>query len=146
MQGWDHADPYLHGVTVTQADIDELDHANNIAYIRWCQEAAWRHSAALGLDSTAYRSLDRAMAVQRAGYEYLNAAVAGDSLDVGTWISASDGRMRMSRHFQVRRTRDGETVFRGDWHLVCIRISNGRPVRMPTEFLEIYTPAVVAAR
>ena len=144
MQGWDYPDPYLHGVTVAREEIDELDHANNIAYIGWCQEAAWRHSASLGLDSAAYRGLDRAMAVHRASYEYLDAALAGDALEVGTWITASDSRMRMSRHFQVRRAKNGETVFRGDWDLVCIRISSGKPVRMPEEFLQIYTPAVVA--
>src|SRR5690242_11781955 len=35
---------------VEEADIDELGHASNIAYVRWIQAAAIAHSAAVGLD------------------------------------------------------------------------------------------------
>jgi len=49
----------------------------------------------------------------------------------------------MSRHFQVRRGADGATLFRGDWELVCIRISTGKPVRMPQAFVDGYLPAVI---
>ena len=143
MDGWDHAHPFLHAVRVQPAHIDVLAHANNIAYIGWCQDAAWRHSAALGLAPDAYRALDRAMVVRKARYEYLLAAVAGDELEVGTWLTGSDGRLQMTRHFQVRRGADGATLFRGDWELVCIMISNGRPVRMPQAFMESYLPAVI---
>lgn len=143
MDGWDHPQPFLHAVCVQPAHIDVLEHANNIAYIGWCQDAAWRHSAALGLAPEAYRALDRAMVVRRARYEYLFSAVAGDNLDVGTWLTGSDGRLQMTRHFQVRRSAGGATLFRGDWELVCIRISNGKPVRMPQVFMDSYLPAVI---
>jgi acyl-CoA thioester hydrolase len=143
MDGWDHPQPFLHAVRVQPAHIDVLEHANNIAYIGWCQDAAWRHSAALGLAPEAYRALDRAMVVRIARYEYLLSAVAGDNLDVGTWLTGSDGRLQMTRHFQVRRSAGGETLFRGDWELVCIRISNGKPVRMPQVFMDSYLPAVI---
>ena len=143
MDGWDHQHPFLHAVRVLPGHIDVLDHANNMAYIGWCQDAAWRHSAALGLDPGSYRELDRAMAVRKAQYEYLLSAVAGDELEVGTWLTGSDGRLQMSRHFQVRRTSDGATLFRGDWELVCIRISTGKPVRMPGIFMDCYLPAVI---
>ncbi len=143
MPGWDYPQPWVHAVRVLPAHIDVLGHANNIAYIGWCQDAAWRHSAALGLAPDGYRALDRAMVVRSARYEYLLAAVAGDELEVGTWLTGSDGRLQMSRHFQVRRGADGATLFRGDWELVCIRISTGKPVRMPQAFVDGYLPAVI---
>jgi len=145
MADWDHPAPFLHRVRVQDSDIDMLDHANNMAYIGWCQDAAWLHSGALGIEASDYRRLDRAMAVRSARYDYLAAAVAGEELAVATWITGSDGRLQMRRHFQVRRSADGITVFRGDWDLVCIRISNGKPVRMPEVFLHCYVPAVIAA-
>jgi acyl-CoA thioester hydrolase len=43
----------------------------------------------------------------------------------------------------VRRSAGAETLFRGDWELVCIRISNGKPVRMPQVFMDSYLPAVI---
>jgi acyl-CoA thioester hydrolase len=143
MDDWDYPAPFLHTVRVQESDIDMLDHANNMAYIGWCQDTAWLHSGALGIDAADYRRLDRAMAVRSARYDYLAAALAGEELQIGTWISGSDGRLQMRRHFQVRRCTDGITVFRGDWELVCIRISSGKPVRMPETFLRCYVPAVI---
>ena len=146
MNDWDHADPFRHRVQVEPGNIDILEHANNTAYVDWCQQAAWLHSEALGMPPSAYRALDRAMAVQRASYEYLVAAVAGDAIDIGTWLVASDARLSMRRHFQMCRAADGATLFRGDWDLVCIRISTGKPARMPPEFLAAYEPAVIGRR
>lgn len=143
MSGWDHPAPFLHRVRVEDRHIDLLEHANNAAYVDWCQTAAWAHSAALGMPPSAYRTLDRAMAVRRANYEYLAAALAGDTIEIGTWLTASDARLHMTRHFQFRRDGDGTTLFRGDWELVCIRITTGKPVRMPAEFLRCYEPAVI---
>ncbi len=143
MDAWDHPHPFLHAVRVEPAHIDVLDHANNLAYIGWCQDTAWRHSGALGLDPGAYKSLDRAMVVRSARYDYLAAAVCGDELEIGTWLTASDGRLQMRRHFQVRRRGDGLTLFRGDWELVCIRLGTGKPARMPEIFRACYEPAVI---
>ena len=143
MTDWDHTDPHLTRVRVTAEHIDVLEHANNAVYVEWCQQAAWAHSAQLGMPSSAYRALDRAMALRQASYDYLAAAVEGDELDVGTWLVFSDARINMRRHFQMRRVADGTTVFRGDWELVCIRISTGKPARMPGPFLAAYEPAVV---
>ena len=142
MSGWDHPQPCVLRVQVEHAHIDILEHANNAVYVEWCQQAAWAHSAQLGMPPSAYRALDRAMAVNRAAYEYLAPAVEGDAIDVGTWLVASDARLNMRRHFQMRRASDGLTLFRGDWNLVCIRISSGKPARMPGEFLAAYEPAV----
>ena len=145
MNGWDHPGPFLQRVAVLATHIDVLEHANNAVYVEWCQQVAWTHSTQLGMPPTAYRELDRAMAVQRASYEYLLAAIEGEEIDIGTWITASDGRLSMRRHFQMLRRPDGATLFRGDWDLVCIRISSGKPARMPPEFLACYEPAVIRA-
>ena len=145
MSDWDHPDPFLLRLQVLPEHIDVLDHANNTVYAQWCQDVAWQHSAMLGMPPSAYRELDRAMALRHAHYEYILPALAGDEIEAGTWLVGSDGRLNMRRHFQLRRRADGETLFRGDWDLVCIRISSGRAVRMPPEFLSAYGPAVIPA-
>ncbi|MBK7727816.1 MAG: acyl-CoA thioesterase [Gammaproteobacteria bacterium] len=142
MSAWDFPDPFTQTVRVLGTHIDVLAHANNAVYVNWCQDVAWAHSEHLGVAPSAYRELDRAMAVRTATYEYLDAALEGEELEIGNWITASDARLQMRRHFQMRRVRDAATVFRGDWELVCIRISSGKPVRMPRLFLDRYEPAV----
>jgi acyl-CoA thioester hydrolase len=141
---WDTPQPHLFPVAPKAADIDGLDHTNNAVYVRWCEQAGWSHSQALGLDLADYRRLDRAMAIARAEYDYLLPTGLGEELLLGTWLCATDGRLTMERRFQLVRARDGATVMRGRWQLVCIEIGSGKPRRMPPEFCDAYLPAVVA--
>ncbi|WUR12414.1 thioesterase family protein [[Empedobacter] haloabium] len=141
---WDFPQPHIYPVAPLAADIDGLDHTNNAVYVRWCEQAGWSHSEALGLDLAAYRRLDRAMAIAKAEYEYLLPTGLGDELLLGTWLCGTDGKLTMERRFQLVRASDGTTVMRGRWQLVCIEIGSGRPRRMPAEFCEAYLPVVVA--
>jgi acyl-CoA thioester hydrolase len=59
--------------------------------VRWCEECAWAHSAALGLDMAAYRRLDRAMAVVEGHYRYLQASYLGEDIETATWITTGTG-------------------------------------------------------
>lgn len=142
---WDYPNPHTTARAPVAADIDGLNHTNNGVYVRWCQEAGWSHSKQLGLSLVDYQSLDRAMAIRRAEYDYLLATALGEPLLLATWLVASDGLMTMERRFQLVRERDGATVLRGRWKLVCIEISSGRPRRMPAAFCAAYLPAVVGA-
>jgi acyl-CoA thioester hydrolase len=141
---WDFPGPHTIACTPADTDIDGLNHTNNGVYVRWCQDAGWSHSAALGLTLHHYQQLDRAMAIRRGEYDYLLATSRGEALTLATWLVASDGLMTMERRFQLVRDRDGATVLRGRWSLVCIEISSGRPRRMPPAFTAAYLPALVA--
>jgi acyl-CoA thioester hydrolase len=142
---WDHPQPYTLELSPSVADIDGLDHTNNAVYVRWCEQAGWAHSEALGLGLADYRRLDRAMAIRRSEYDYILPTAAGEALLLGTWLYATDGKLNMERRFQLLRASDGATVLRGRWELVCIEISSGRARRMPPEFCEVYLPGVVAS-
>lgn len=142
---WDHPQPFTLAVVPQDDDIDGLDHVNNAVYVRWCEQAGWAHSEALGLSLADYRRLDRAMAIRAAHYDYVLPGLAGERLTIGTWLTASDGKLNMTRAFQVRRDGDGATLMRGRWDLVCIDISGGRPRRMPADFIRVYDAAVVSA-
>jgi len=141
---WDHPHPFTLPRVPQAADIDGLNHTNNAVYVRWCEAAGWAHSEALGLSLADYRRLDRAMAIRRGAYDYLLPTFAGEALVLGTWLAAGDGKLAMERRFQLVRERDGATVLRGRWDLVCIELSSGRPRRMPQEFLDAYMSVVVA--
>lgn len=141
---WDFPQPFILPLTVCSADIDGLQHTNNAVYVQWCQQAAWAHSAELGLREADYQALDRAMAIRHSEYDYIFASSEGEELLLATWLTKSQG-LSMERCFQLSRKRDGETILRGKWRLVCIEISTGKPKRQPPIFVEAYGPAVVAA-
>ncbi len=142
-EGWDHPRPFTLALSPQAQDIDGLNHTNNAVYVQWCEKVAWAHSEALGLSLADYQRLDRAMAIREAGYEYLLPSGLGEALLLGTWLTASDGKLAMERRFQLRRVSDGATLVRGRWALVCIEISSGKPRRMPAEFGQFYLPALV---
>lgn len=139
---WDYPNPFTLARAPEAADIDGLNHTNNAVYVRWCEQAGWAHSEALGLALSDYQRLDRAMAIRRGEYDYILPTVQSEALVLGTWLVAGDGKLAMARRFQLIRERDGATVLRGRWDLVCIELSSGRPRRMPQEFIDAYMPMV----
>jgi acyl-CoA thioester hydrolase len=141
---WQYRDPYLLHTRVQADDIDGLNHTNNAVYVNWCQQVAWAHSMALGLDLERYRELDRAMVIIRSEFDYLQASREGDEIAVATWIVAWDKKLTMERRFQVIRLNDEVTLLRAGMRFACVELSSGRPRRMPPAFLTGYGPAVLS--
>lgn len=141
---WDLEQPFIYAIKVQPDDIDELGHANNAVYVRWLEECAWQHSQSLGLGLPEYQQLNRAMVVMRHEIDYLAAAYLGEELELATWIASWDSRLRMTRHFQLRRPSDGCTLLRADTTFACVELSSGKPRRMPKEFIELYGEALIS--
>ena len=140
---WDYPDPHVLHTRVQATDIDGLNHTNNTVYVKWCEQVAWSHSVALGLDLKRYRELDRAMAITRSEYDYLQSSRDGDEVAVATWIVEWDRKLTMARRFQVIRIADKVTLLRASMRFACIELSSGRPRRLPGEFISGYGPAVL---
>lgn len=135
---WDKNLPFVEPINVDSSDIDELGHVNNAAYVRWLERCAWRHSESLGLGVAEYKTLDRAMVVLRHEIDYLAAAYLDDQVMVATWITESDSKLRLTRHFQIIRPADQMTLLRARSTFVCIELSSGRARRMPAIFVDTY--------
>ena len=140
---WDYPRPFTLALAPCGADIDELNHTNNAVYVRWCEQIGWAHSEQLGLSVRDYQRLGRAMVIRQAEYDYLQPSLLGQALQLGTWITASDGKLSMQRRFQLLRPADGAVVMRGRWELVCVDMASGKPRRMPEAFCQRYLPAQV---
>lgn len=140
---WDFPAPFTLRMAPQAADIDGLNHVNNAVYVRWCEQVGWAHSEQLGLNLADYKRLDRAMAIRRGEYDYILPALQGDDLILATWLTAGDGKLTMTRRFQLVRARDNLTLMRGRWDLVCIELSSGKVRRMPGEFCDVYNAALV---
>jgi acyl-CoA thioester hydrolase len=137
---WDQPRPHVLELPVEPRDIDAYDHVNNAVYLTWLDRVAWSHSAALGIPVAQCIARRRGMAAHRIEIEYLKPAIAGDVIVLGTWIVASDARLRVARRFQVRRAGDGATLARAQVDYVCINLDSGRATRMPEDFARAYVP------
>jgi acyl-CoA thioester hydrolase len=135
---WLHDNPFSHLLTVSEQDIDALGHTNNNVYNLWCERVAWQHSDTLGIDASDYQKLDRAMVIQRAEYDYHLPAMQGDRLQIDTWLSPGTSRLTMQRFFQVTQAGTAKLLFQGKWYLVCVKLSSGKPIKMPEAFIKAY--------
>ena len=140
MKPWDFPTPHVVTLEVLADDIDAYDHVNNSVYLSWLDQAAWSHSAALGLSLQQCVAMRRGVAAHRTEIDYLRAALLGDRVLVGTWIVGTDAKLRVERRFQVRRATDGETLARARIDYVCINLDSGRAARMPESFQRGYLP------
>lgn len=140
---WDLPTPFVIDIEVGESAIDDYGHVNNTEYLRWIEQISWAHSQHLGLDIHDYRRHDRAMAVHRHELDYLAPAYAGNHLQLATWIVACDGRMSLTRRFQLQRTADETTLLRARTRFVCIELSSGRARRLPAPYTATYGGALV---
>ncbi|MCP5069203.1 MAG: acyl-CoA thioesterase [bacterium] len=123
---------------ITPADIDELDHVNNVVWLGFAVELAMAHSASLGLDMPAYRRIGCVWVARRHEIEYLRSAVLGDEIVEQTWVV----QMRAAR--SIRRARflaaDGRELVHCRMEWAFVDLGSLRPRRVPPEVLERFTP------
>jgi len=128
---------YQTQVEVAPEQIDGLGHVNNVVYLQWVEQVAWQHSQQLGLDLLAYQRLDAAMVAREHQLIYKAACFVGEVIELRTWIGQRD-LLNLYRHYQFVRCHDQVTVFEGVTRWVCIKLSSGRPTRMPPAFQQAY--------
>jgi acyl-CoA thioester hydrolase len=125
-------DVYRHSFAVPDGDIDALGHASNIAFVRWIQDVAIAHSAAVGLGLDAYQRLGAIFVVVRHEIDYLRPALRGDALEARTWISNVQAA-KCQRSTELVRKADDKVLARGLTTWAFIELATGRPRRIAEE-------------
>jgi acyl-CoA thioester hydrolase len=128
---------YQQLIQVQSHHLDELAHVNNIVYLQWAEQIAWQHSEQLGLSIKDFRLHDAAMVARQHELNYLAGCFLGDEIQLKTWLSANDG-LSLYRQYEFIRLSDQKIVFKGQTRWVCVRLSTGRPIRMPEAFRKAY--------
>lgn len=133
-------------VRAEAADIDELDHVSNVVYLRWVQQAATAHSAAIGWDFEAYRRLGAVFVVRRHEIDYVRSAVIGDRVGLRTWIDSwkAASSVRKTSIVRLGGPGEGETeLARAETTWALVSLETGRPVRIPTELRDRFLRPVL---
>ncbi|MFD2528190.1 acyl-CoA thioesterase [Polaribacter marinaquae] len=75
-------------ITVTSNDIDDLNHVNNVVYVKWMDKVAFEHWAYLTRNNPLPEYV---WVVIKHEIEYLKQAVIGDVITVKTWVGETKG-------------------------------------------------------
>ena len=121
----------------TQADIDHYGHVNNVSYVQQLERVAWAHTHALGLTIDDYRELDAGMVIQHHDIYYHQSVHLGQLITCQTGVVACDQKLRVARAFAFYN-QHADCVLSARTEFVCIRLSTGKPRRMPKAFVAAY--------
>ncbi len=125
--------PFIHPLTITPADIDELDHVNNVVYIRWVQEVAEAHWRAM--TSPDFRQQYR-WVVLRHEIDYRFPAKLSDAIAGSTWVGTYFGA-KFDRFVKLHSP-DRSKVFAEAKTTWCLLDGgSGKPLRIPPAILNI---------
>jgi acyl-CoA thioester hydrolase len=128
---------YEHTHTVTADEIDQLGHANNVAYVEWLQAAAVAHSVAQGWPGHRYLDFGTGWVVRSHAITYLQPARCGDQIVVQTWV-ATMRKATSLRRYHVLRAADGVLLAKAETLWACINFRTGQPGRIPREIAEAF--------
>ncbi len=111
--------------SVTERDLDELGHVNNVVYVDWIQGIAAEHWRAAADPDDVARV---AWVVSRHEIDYKRAAHLGDELTARTWVGATSG-VRFERHVEIVDSA-GRVVVRARTVWCPIERDSGRVLRL----------------
>ena len=118
-------------------DLDELQHVNNVVYVRWLQDIATAHWRSIA-PAAARESV--AWVARRHEIDYVSAAVLDEELVVATWVGEAR-RLVFERFTEIRRAGNGQVVVRAKTLWVPVDPGTGRPRRVSDEVRALFSTA-----
>lgn len=124
------ASEFIHQLEVSEADLDDLKHVNNVVYLQWVQRVAGMHWF-----SKAGRNHGVLWVVRKHEIEYFKPAFLGDLLQLKTWVESMEGIVSL-RKVAVYR---GETLICScTSHWVMLDEKTLRPRRIPDVIAQLF--------
>lgn len=124
---------------VTWQDIDPAEHVNNAAYLNFVDDCGFQVIAAHGWPVSRLLSEGFAILIRRHHIQYIRQAILGDELTISTWFSDVK-RSMATRHYDLRRSGNGEQIAVVHSLGVWVNLETGRPIRIPEQMLADFAP------
>jgi len=118
--------PYELALEVRPEDIDQLNHVNNVVYLRWVQEAAvahWRAAASPEAQAELF------WVVVRHEIDYKRPALLGDAIIARTWVGPAT-QLSFERNTEILRGRDRALLARARTLWCPMAMATGRPAQV----------------
>jgi acyl-CoA thioester hydrolase len=120
---------YELAIAVESADIDELGHVNNVAYLRWVQDAAVAHWRA---DAAPEDQAKLVWVVIRHEIDYKQPAFLSDGIIARTWVGSAT-RATFERHTEILRASDRGVLAKARTLWCPLDAQTGRPTAVSAE-------------
>ncbi|MBW4650975.1 MAG: acyl-CoA thioesterase [Kastovskya adunca ATA6-11-RM4] len=121
-------------------EMDALGHVNNSVYQHYLEQAAVEHSEHLGFNHAKYQEFGGIFVMRRIEIDYLRPAVAGDILEVTTWLQELRGP-RAIRRYEIHQQGEEQRLVTAEALWVWVDTSSMRPKAIPRQILEAFEQA-----
>ena len=115
---------------VCAEDLDEMNHVNNLEYLRWTLKAASEHSRHVGWPSERYRELGSSWIVRSHRITYKIPAVLGDKIEIRTWIEDFE-KVSSLRKYEILRKSDGRACALAETRWVFVDLVTAKLTEVP---------------
>lgn len=123
---------YHHRLTVLEDDLDDMNHVNNLRYMKWCLKAASAHSAAIGWTWQRYRDSGFGFIVRAHKIKYRVPALLGDEIVVETWIENME-KVSSDRRYVIKRASDDKRLAEAETTWVYVDFKTMELTKIPEE-------------
>ena len=120
---------------VRQYELDLLGHVNNAVYLHWAEKVAIDHVEALGFGREWSLAQGGGWVVRQHQVTYHRQVRYGDVVLVTTLPQELSG-VRGVRRTEIHRESDGALMTEAVTEWIWVRLSDGRPTRIPPELIE----------
>ena len=117
-------------------ELDSNGHVNNSVYLNWAEEIATMHAEAAGYGRDWTLAHGGVWVIHRSQLTHHRPAVYGDEVEVSVRVEVLKGARGVRRTF-IRRLSDGELLCEVLTEWAWVRVSDGRPARVPRELVEL---------
>jgi acyl-CoA thioester hydrolase len=119
-------------IEIRSSDIDDLNHVNNVVYVRWAQEVATKHWLSVAPEEVQKKY---SWVVLRHEVDYKSPAFLKDNIKGITWVADYNGP-RSTRIVQFKR--DEKTVCEVKTTWCLLDAVQMKPVRIPDEIMTVF--------
>jgi len=121
-------------VTVTEDDLDDLGHVNNVKYVGWIQDIAKEHWQSAAEQKQLAQFI---WVVRNHNITYYAAAMLGDAVEVKTQIKESRASLSV-REVHMRNERTNETILKSETQWCLVNPETMKPIRIPEAINAIF--------
>jgi acyl-CoA thioester hydrolase len=132
------ADPleYMERWRVRSYELDSNGHVNNAVYLQWAEEIATRHAEAAGYGKQWSLERGGGWVIHRSEIRYRRPALYNDEVEVRVRVELIRGARGVRRTW-ITRAAGGELLAEVLTEWAWVRLSDGRPMRVPRELEEL---------
>lgn len=118
--------------TISEADLDDMAHVNNVVYLQFLQEVAILH-----WDSLAPQEIRDQVkwVVRKHEIEYLYPARLHDRIELVTWVSSASG-VSSERCYEIRL--EGKTIVKARTLWIAVDPVSQKPLRITEAVRQLF--------